>query len=67
MSRWNLFKKIKKPKTKVTDEEIEKAKKMIDAVLYPQIKKQISLLNKHLEEDKIQVGVEINWFFQKTE
>jgi hypothetical protein len=56
-----------KNKTSVTDEECKKVGKLIDAVIYPQIKKQIEILNKHLEKDGIQAGVEITWIFDRLE
>ena len=60
---WKKKKKI----IKAEDIDIEKARKVIDSVVYPQIKKQIKVLNEYLEKDKIRVGVEINWFFDKVE
>lgn len=63
--QWPWKKKIKT--VKAEDEQIEKAVKLIDAVIYPQIKKLIEALNKHLVDEKVRVGVEIKWFFDKVE
>jgi hypothetical protein len=56
----------KKQITRAEDQDVEKARELIDAVIYPLIKKQINALNKHLEKDGIRVGIEINWFFDKV-
>lgn len=63
---WNRQKKDK-TKASVTDSDMKNAGKLIDAVIYPQIKKQIEVLNKHLEKDKIRVGVEITWIFDRID
>ena len=68
MNLWNpLNWKKKKKIIRAEDEDVAKARKIIDAVVYPQIKKQVQVLNKHLESDGIRVGVEITWFFDKVE
>lgn len=64
---WQKPKKQVQNRTTASDNDIKKVGKLIDAVIYPQIKKQIEILNKHLEQDKIQVGVEITWIFDKLE
>lgn len=64
---WNKKKKPIQNRTTASDDDCRKAGKLIDAVVYPQIVKQIEILNKHLEKDKIQVGVEITWIFDKIE
>lgn len=64
---WNKKKKPIHNKSVASDEECKRAGKLIDAVVYPQIIKQIEILNKHLEKDKLQVGVEITWIFEKLE
>lgn len=63
----NPFKKTSKPKEKVSDPEMEVARKLIDGVFYPKIEKDLKVLNNHLADQKIQVGLEITWIFQKIE
>lgn len=65
--KWPWHKKKPKKLTRAGDQDIEKAKKLIDAVVYPQIKKQIDILNNHLESEGIRVGVDITWIFDKVE
>jgi hypothetical protein len=64
---WQKPKKQIKNRVTASDEDCKKAGKLIDVVIYPQIKKHIEVLNKHLEKDGIQVGVEITWIFDKIE
>lgn len=66
MLQWPWNKK-KVTKSKASNDEMEDARKLIDAVIYPQIKKQIEILNKHLEKKNLQVGVDITWIFEKLE
>ena len=64
----NPFKKKDKPKTLVSDPELEDVRRMIDDVLYPKFEKQLKILNEHLKATKgIQVGMDITWIFQKIE
>lgn len=64
----NLFpKKDKKPKALVTDPEMEGVRRMIDDVLYPKFEKNLKVLNEHLKDQNIQVGMDITWIFQKIE
>lgn len=46
---------------------MQKARKLIDAVIYPQLQKHIEVLNKHLEKDGIMVGMDITWIFDTKE
>jgi hypothetical protein len=64
---WHPFKKKKLPKETVNDNEMENARKLIDSVFYPKIEKDLKVLNNHLADQKIQVGIEITWIFQKIE
>lgn len=64
---WHPFKKKNKPTERVNDIEIENARKLIDSVFYPKIEKDLKVLNNHLVDQKIQVGIEITWIFQKIE
>jgi len=61
-----VFKKKKTLKT-ATDDDIAYAKKVVDSVFYPVIKKQIDLINKTLEKRNIRAGIEIKWFFDRFE
>jgi len=57
----------KKSKEKVTDEQLESARQLIDSILYPKITKDLKILNDFLKDKKIQIGMDITWIFQKIE
>lgn len=49
-------------------DDIENATKLINAIFYPKLEKDLKNLNSYLETNySVRVGVEINWFFEKIE
>jgi hypothetical protein len=59
----------KKPKLKAVtadDGEIAYAKRVVDAVFYPLLKKNLDILNKHLAKKNLRCGITIQWFFDKV-
>jgi hypothetical protein len=67
---WNPFRRKKKSlnNNKPDLDPIEQSRLIVNSVFYPQIKKDLDKINAYLKEHhSVQVGIEINWFFEKIE
>lgn len=68
----NLFKPKKHQQIKLSSDEVNKdfqaAQRVVNEVFYPHLEAKLEQLNEHLDSKyKIRVGIEINWYFEKTE